>query len=284
MPAKKESVAVLTQKRRLSESYYELRFRREALPGGGDVRCEPEAGQFFMLKTEIWPVFLARPLGVARFEDETLSFLIEARGPGTEALCALESGGRARLIGPLGAGFAAALPRDAKKIALVAGGTGIAPLAYFAASYPKFKNGEAPPPDIYAGFKKSAEAPLGGTVLGELPGNAGRFIHVSEEGVTAAGVFPGAAAGERGRVADFVRVEEYDAVFCCGPPGLMRVIAERCAMAGVFCAVSIERKMACGVGACLGCTVKTAKGNRRVCVEGPVFNTAELCVDGVLTI
>jgi dihydroorotate dehydrogenase electron transfer subunit len=283
MPTKKESAALLTQKRKLSDSYYELRFRREAADGG-EAAVEPEAGQFFMLKTESWPVFLARPLGVAYFEDGVLGFLIEARGPGTEALCALESGGRARLIGPLGTAFSVLLPREAKKIALVAGGTGIAPLAYFAARYPRFKNAEAPPPDVYAGFKKSWSAPLDGTALGELSRSAGRFVHVSEEGVTAAGVFPGAAAGENGRVADFVRVEEYDAVCCCGPPGLMRVIAERCAAAGVFCALSLERKMACGVGACLGCAVKTALGNRRACVEGPAFNAAELRIDGVLMI
>ena len=276
-PAEKTyTAALLVQKTRLSDTYYELRVRPDAGSGGG-APAEPAPGQFFMLKTAAWPVFLARPLGAAHFEDGVLTFLVEPRGPGTEALCALLPGAQVFLTGPLGAGFDALLPPGARKIALVCGGTGIAPLAYFAARRSsRAARGCVPPPDLYAGFKKSWSVPLSSSVLGGLPRSAGRFVHVSEEGCTAAGIFPGAARGERGLVSDFVRVEDYDALLCCGPPGLMRVIAERCAAAGVFCAVSLERKMACGVGACLGCAVKTTRGNRRCCVEGPVFDAAEL--------
>ena len=68
----------------------------------------------------------------------------------------------------------------------------------------------------------------------------------------------------------------YDYVACCGPEPLMKIVAGMADAAGVFCEVSMERRMACGVGACLSCVVDTVDGKRRACVDGPVFPASEV--------
>ena len=68
----------------------------------------------------------------------------------------------------------------------------------------------------------------------------------------------------------------YDYVACCGPEPLMKIVAGMADAAGVFCEVSMERRMACGVGACLSCVVDTTAGKRRACVDGPVFCASEV--------
>jgi len=84
------------------------------------------------------------------------------------------------------------------------------------------------------------------------------------------------SAGLKGSVVDFLEPEKHSAVCACGPEPMMRAVAKKCADAGVPCFVSLERRMACGVGACLGCAVETAKGNRRCCADGPVFRAEEV--------
>jgi NAD(P)H-flavin reductase len=137
------------------------------------------------------------------------------------------------------------------KVALVAGGVGIAPLS---ALGDELGGGF----DLYAGFRSR---PLG---LEFLEKKADRLIIASEDG----------SGGRRGRIPDFFDAGEYRAVFACGPEPMLRALAETCGK--VPCSISLERRMACGVGACLGCTVETAGGNRRCCTDGPVFPLREI--------
>ena len=69
-----------------------------------------------------------------------------------------------------------------------------------------------------------------------------------------------------------LKQKTYDWIACCGPTSLMKLVAEASRNASIPCSVSLEQIMACGIGACLGCTVETAEGNKRVCVDGPIFN------------
>jgi NAD(P)H-flavin reductase len=86
--------------------------------------------------------------------------------------------------------------------------------------------------------------------------------------------------GEKGRITDFFTPTSYSAVFACGPEPMLKAVAGVCiAGGGVPCFISMEKHMACGVGACLGCTVKTTRGNRRCCADGPIFNAREICFD-----
>ena len=100
------------------------------------------------------------------------------------------------------------------------------------------------------------------------------FIVASENGKT----------GHKGRIPDFFEPEQYAAVCACGPQAMLKAVAVKCKNAGVPCFVSLEQRMACGVGACLGCTVKTINGNKglqnqRCCADGPIFNADEVIFD-----
>jgi NAD(P)H-flavin reductase len=132
------------------------------------------------------------------------------------------------------------------------GGIGIAPLAAFAAEL-------APETyDFYAGFRSASFG------LGDLKPRS-LVTAIEDDG-----------GGLRGRIPDFLDPAKYRAVYACGPEPMLRAVAAACGKAGVPCFISLERRMACGTGACLGCTVKTLGGNRRCCTDGPVFPAGEL--------
>ncbi|MDR3248072.1 MAG: dihydroorotate dehydrogenase, partial [Treponema sp.] len=74
----------------------------------------------------------------------------------------------------------------------------------------------------------------------------------------------------------FVDYQDYAAVFACGPTPMLKAVAEKSKAAGVPCFISMEARMACGAGACLGCTIATTGGNRRCCADGPIFPAEEV--------
>jgi NAD(P)H-flavin reductase len=116
------------------------------------------------------------------------------------------------------------------------------------------------------GFKKMEEKHL---LLGPAMLEAEKTIIATEDG----------KEGQKGRIPDFLEPENYAAVCACGPEPMLKAVAVKCKAAGVPCFVSMGRVMACGVGACLGCTVHTVNGNRRCCADGPIFNAEELIFD-----
>jgi NAD(P)H-flavin reductase len=226
------------------------------------------AGQFFMIKMLRTSVFLPRPISVAGATESSLSFLINVRGQGSRELALMNAGEEAILTGPLGNCFADFLSATNARIALVAGGTGFAPLMFFAneleALHGKYKV------DFYAGFKRDSPA------LRELVNRQIDKLTVACEEVADASA--GASEGvQKGFITDYLRAQDYQAVFCCGPAAMISKIAEMCRGA-IPCFASFENRMACGVGACLGCTIRGggAGGNRRVCADGPIFNVEEI--------
>jgi NAD(P)H-flavin reductase len=241
-PPKQYRICPLLAKTLINDEVFRLDFE---WPGPA-----PGAGQFFMLKALRGGPFLGRPISVYRRDNSGLSFLILKKGPGTTELSLMYPGEKAALTGPLGnrwLDFLSPLPGGGR-IALAAGGIGIAPLAALAGEL----DGAF---DFYAGFRSR---PFG---LESLAEKADRLVIASEDG----------SAGRRGRIPDFLEAQEYRAVFACGPEPMLQALAEKCGKAGVPCYISMERRMACGTGACLGCTVQTAGGNRRCCADGPVF-------------
>jgi NAD(P)H-flavin reductase len=234
----------------------------------------PGAGQFFMLKARRGAFFLPRPLSVYRWDEAShrLGFLVVKKGRGTAELGQLEAGEMVALTGPLGnrwgdffspefcggqAGDRGLVPADGmngaeggrvKAAALVGGGVGIAPLS---ALGDELGSGF----DVYAGFRS------GFFGLESLREKADTLVIASEDGT----------GGLKGRIPDFVDYRDRPLVFACGPLPMLRAVADQCRAAGVPCYVSMENFMACGVGACLGCTVQTTGGNRRVCADGPIF-------------
>jgi NAD(P)H-flavin reductase len=220
-------------------------------------------------------VFLARPISVAGWRADTritdrienrnhssriIRFLIAKQGIGTEELASLIAGEQAELTGPLGNGWAGFVPEILSgPLALIAGGIGMAPLRAFAAER------AAGTYDFYAGFKT-----LDPGLTGLLDGlNTAALILATEDG----------SGGHKGRILDILEPATYQAVYACGPEPMLKAVAACCKAAGVPCFISMERRMACGVGACLGCTVRTIHGNRRCCADGPIFRAEEILLD-----
>jgi NAD(P)H-flavin reductase len=272
---------------------------------------EPRPGQFFMVKARRSGVFLGRPISYAAYEkgdrnaktrdkygqrrspqemsflqNNSLRFLIELKGRGTEELSALALGEEAEITGPLGNSWLDFLPKrpaagekgPAQQIALVGGGMGTAPLQEF--TYYIEKKGKKLEADFFAGFKtgfKKIEEQY--HLIGMAMFSARQSTVVFEDGRSG----DKGVEVHKGLVTDYVKPEEYDAVYACGPEPMLRVLAAKCAAAGTPCFVSLERRMACGVGACLGCTVQV-KGdetliNKRCCKDGPIFPAVEVFFD-----
>jgi NAD(P)H-flavin reductase len=196
--------------------------------------------------------------------------MIALRGKGTAELAGLGAKDRVELTGPLGNAWADFLPGDGEgKIALVGGGIGVAPLIALALELRDAGTGF----DFYAGFKTLSSRPEDTEYedfLGQTALEAGELVLATEDG----------SRGNRGLIPNFLEPRKYRAVCACGPEPMLKAVTARCAAAAVPCFISLERRMACGVGACLGCTVKTTGGNKRCCADGPIFPAQEILFDG----
>lgn len=208
-------------------------------------------GRFYMLRAWDLDPPLSRPLSVLDRTDEEISFLYAVRGRGTELLSRLSPGDPLTLFGPLGNGWA----RAGERVALIGGGVGIAPLLYTARLFGKV--------DVYLGFRGRP------FLVDEFEAVAGRLYLSSESGEGA----------RQGLITDLFRPDGYDACYACGPFPMLAAVSEACQRAGVPLFVSLEERMACGIGACLGCAVKTRQGFLRVCRDGPVFRAEEVIWD-----
>ena len=221
----------------------------------------PHAGQFFTLRS--WGAdeapFLSRPISVHRWnpDSSTIEFLYQVVGEGTEKLAQLKQQDTFQLTGPMGNGFDVPdILSKYKKIAVVGGGIGTAPLYQLcrelAAAGTK--------PDLFCGFREEVYEMEPYRALCGL-------VKVSTDT---------GAVGFHGFVTDLFDAADYDVVLVCGPDIMMKNVAAKCAAAHTKCFVSLEKKMACGIGACLGCTCHTAGGAKSVCKNGPVFDAAEI--------
>ena len=197
-------------------------------------------GQFVEVRVDDSPsTFLRRPISI-NFVDESaneLWLLVAAVGDGTRRLARLHVGDTVNCVLPLGNSFTLPTRAD-QKILLVGGGVGVAPLLYFG--------------------KKIRE-------MGAEPTR----VYVTTEDAT---------AGEKGFVTNhsLLQNEHFDQISTCGPKPMMMAVARYAQQADIDCEVSLENKMACGLGACLCCVEKTTEGNVCVCTEGPVLNIKKL--------
>ena len=219
----------------------------------------PAPGQFYMIKTVPSDVYLCRPISVYRsFKTAAgavrVEFLILKKGCGTEELCTALPETEIKIIGPLGNGFRRREP-DESKIALIGGGIGVAPVAGFAQS---LADGSY---DFFACFKHGSYG------LDYIkPENV--FISTDDGSCGIKGMLPSIFSEKD--------ASQYAAVYACGPEPMLKYVQKTCKAAGVPCFLSLEARMACGLGACLGCTVKTTAGNKRCCKDGPVFGGDEI--------
>lgn len=207
-------------------------------------------GQFYMIRG--WnglDPFLPRPISIADLDNGKIKFLYEVRGRGTHIISRLKKGDRLSVLGALGNGFNLEVQG---KIALLSGGIGIAPMLYLA----KNLSGEV---TIYSGFRNDAY------FLDQIKPYVKNIFIATEDG----------SNGHKGFVTELFDPSKYDLVLTCGPTPMMEVVIKMCE-GRVPVYVSMESRMACGIGACLGCTIETIRGMERVCKEGPVFKGEEV--------
>ena len=220
----------------------------------------PHAGQFYMLRA--WaanesPV-LSRPISVHDMDPEegSLTFLYQIKGEGTQKLAALAWGDTLTITGPCGNGFDVAAAAKAGKVAVVGGGIGTAPLLLLC----KQLADAGCKPDLMVGFRDKTYG------LDEFVPFCGKIDVATDTG----------ALGHHGLVTDLLDPTAYDLVLTCGPGVMMRGVAKLCFAAHTPCLASLENKMACGLGACLGCTCHTKVGPKTVCKDGPIFPAEEV--------
>lgn len=218
-------------------------------------------GQFVEVRVDNSPsTFLRRPISINNvdYDRNELWLLVAAVGDGTRQLQKLQKGDRLNCVLPLGNSFT--MPTDStQKVLLVGGGVGVAPLLYFGKLI-KAMGGE---PTFLLGARSVKDV-----LERELFEQVGRVLITTEDG----------SEGEKGFVTNHsvLAQEHFDRISTCGPKPMMMAVARYAFKNDIECEVSLENKMACGVGACLCCVEKTVEGNKCVCKEGPVMNIKKL--------
>ena len=241
-----KSVFTLEHARRLAGDVWELILE-------GDASAVTAPGQFVNL--ELPGKFLRRPISVCDWTETGLTLLVKEVGAGTRELVRLPAGTRLDVLTGLGNGFA--LPPAEENAVLVGGGVGAAPLAGLARRM--LEAGQTPL--LVLGFRSKQDA----FYLKEFAALGLEVRAATEDG----------SLGTKGFVTDVLNgLPDCRYVLACGPTPMLRAVhALPQITGGQF---SFEARMACGFGACVGCTIETKNGLRRVCKDGPVFQKEEI--------
>lgn len=222
---------------------------------------EIKPGQFVEVKVENKAeVFLRRPLSVHDYnkDSKVLSLWVKIVGKGTHALSELKEGDFLDLIYPLGKGFSLA---KTENVLLVGGGCGAAPLLCLARYLslndikPKILLGTSSKNEIFHKEKYEEFGELHFTTVDGSYGEKGFVTHSK-------------LLGEH--------ITDFSQIYVCGPDPMMKAVSKLAMKHNIPCEISLENTMACGIGACLCCVVKTDKGHVCTCTEGPVFSIYEL--------
>lgn len=245
----------VTENKKLNSSYVLLKLRSNStLP---DIL----PGQFAELKVnKNLNVFLRRPISI-NFVDRKnneLWFLIQIIGEGTKSLSEVNVGETIDTLLPLGNTFTIGENKD-EELLLVGGGVGIAPMLYLG----KELKEKGYKPSFLIGARSKNDL----LQLDEFS-KYGEVYTTTEDN----------SFGEKGYVTNhsILQAKRFDKIYTCGPKPMMVAIAKYAKERNIFCEVSLENTMACGIGACLCCVENTDKGHICVCTEGPIFNINKL--------
>ena len=242
----KESIFTIKSTRYLAADTYEIVL-------SGDTSAIVLPGEFVNL--ELPGKYLRRPISICDWTENTLTLLVKAVGEGTRELVALKPGTELSTLSGLGKGFD--FHTAGEHPVLVGGGIGIAPLFGLA----RRMLAEGIKPVVALGFRSKADS----FYIEEFEQLGCEVLVATEDG----------SLGMKGFVTDLVRSRpERDYALVCGPtPMLKAVHALEQLQDGQF---SFEARMACGFGACVGCSIPTANGMKRVCKDGPIFTKEEI--------
>ena len=223
-------------------------------------------GQFVMIRvSNLLDPFLRRPMSVADFapDGSRIGLVIKEVGRGTSLLSALPPWTKIDVVGPFGTGFT--IPEGAKKVWIVAGGTGVAP---FLGLTENTKRGDLDY-TMFVGARTASQL----FYVPRLRDGGVNVITATEDGSDGFKGFVASALAD-----ELSKGARPDVILTCGPAPMMRAVAGIAEDAGIVCHASLESYMACGFGACLGCVVKKRESEQyvTVCRTGPVFDTRDI--------
>lgn len=207
------------------------------------------SGQFYMLKVGNLDPLLPRPISIYDVGENEISFLYQVVGKGTEIMAEKKPGDTIEILGPLGNGFKI----EGEKVAVVGGGIGIAPLLYLCKKL-KSVNKHV---EVFLGYRTKPY------LTEEFEKIADKVSIATEDG----------SVGHKGYVTEIIG-KDFDTLYSCGPNLMMKSLKSLNICDREY--YSLEARMACGIGACLGCSIKTVNGMKRVCHEGPIFSKDEV--------
>lgn len=236
----------IVSNRALTPLIYEMRLK-------GDTSAITRPGQFVELSIE--GLFLRRPISVCNFDEGELTLVYKVVGKGTADMAAMQVGRKVDVLTGLGNGFNA--DAECQRALLVGGGVGVPPL-YRLARELLAKGREV---TVVLGFNTAAE------------------LFYEEEfktlGVNLVVATVDGSKGVKGFVTDAIRESgvAFDYFYSCGPLPMLKALSQSVTADGEL---SLEERMGCGFGICMGCSIQTASGAKRVCKEGPVFKKEEI--------
>lgn len=253
---KKKVVAKVLSQTQLAEGIYDMWISTELALGA-------KPGQFICLYTKDASALLPRPISICEVnrEKQALRIVYRVAGKGTAEFATYQAGDSVEILGTLGNGFPVEKAKG-KKVFLMGGGIGIPPMLQLAKEMDATKQ-------IVVGYRDSQ------TFLRQDLEKYGQVYIATEDG----------SVGTKGNVMNAISENGIDAdvIFACGPMPMLRAIKKYAQEKGIDAYISLEEHMACGVGACLGCVVKTKEidhhshvHNARICTDGPVFEAREV--------
>ncbi|MCL2324606.1 MAG: dihydroorotate dehydrogenase electron transfer subunit [Actinomycetia bacterium] len=222
-------------------------------------------GQFVSLALGDSARLLRRPLSVFQSDaaEGTIELLYQVVGEGTGLMASWQEDEIRSLLGPLGNTWPIA--EGVQTALLVGGGIGTAPLALLALELRKR--------GVVVTMLQAAQTAERLVARGFFEDTVAAWICATDDG----------SAGTQGLIttplAELLDREDFDVAYICGPEVMQTAVAALCAQHALRCYVSLERRMACGIGACAGCVVTTTQGLKGVCAAGPIFDAKEVCWD-----
>lgn len=253
MPEKFEETAIIIRQEEIADDIYSMWLRTD------EIAAHAKAGQFVSVYCKEGSRLLPRPISICEIDakDGAIRLVYRVAGKGTEEFSKMSTGMQLKIVGPLGNGF----PKKNKKAFLIGGGIGIPPMLELAKELDCEKQ-------IVLGFRDEL------FLMDEFRTQGNVYV-ATEDG----------SAGTEGNVLDAIRENglEADIIYACGPLPMLRALKAYAAEKQIECWISMEERMACGIGACLACVCKSKEkdahshvNNKRVCKEGPVFRAEEV--------
>lgn len=253
MAEKFKELAIIIRQEELADDIYSMWLRTE------QIAKTAKAGQFISIYCTDGSRILPRPISICEIdkEDGAIRVVYRVAGKGTDEFSKMHTGNQLEIVGPLGNGF----PKKSQKAFLIGGGIGIPPMLQLAKELDCEKQ-------MVLGFRDEL------FLIDEFK-KQGEVYIATEDG----------SNGTKGNVLDAIR--EYglsaDIIYACGPTPMLRALKEYAIEHDIECWISMEEKMACGIGACLACVCQSKNkdehsnvNNKRICKEGPVFRAREV--------